>query len=641
MQNFAHFFPDPQIFGKSEEYRMKLQSREKPPERDRTKHAARLLDEYNQVVSTLKDHQSHLSLADGINLEFVFTEKSRPVAGLEGRSQGIYLLNERRVQAKDGSTPLQTVTVHLPAPKGKPNAFFADKIRSYRDEDNDSGNPRHDNLIRSIESIQCPTLSSFWFGDDVDPPDDKTEMWCEIWLIHPNDSKNKKKSIKTKSAKSGKDNARKPSDVESRFQSCCRELEIECCPVPLHFPEQDVFLVRANGIQLQKIVNAGTILSSISPYREPAAFFLNMPSREQTEWIEDLRSRLKVNATPTASVCVLDTGVNNGHPLLAPVIPNEYRLSVNLDDDVADAHNEPHGTGMCGLAAFGDLSEALESPHQVNVDHAVESVKVLFEGKTHPEALYGHVTKRAVSLAESQNLDFNRVFCLAITATGQIDGTPSSWSASIDQLAFGEECDNETESEETNTKSSTYKRLLVVSAGNVRDQQDLKNYPESNVTAAIEDPAQSWNALTVGAFTNKEKIIEPGTQDYTVVAPLGSLSPFSRTSESWTHHWPLKPDIVLEGGNVAKNPQGNVSDYESLAILTTAPDYASRGNHFSPFRGTSPATAQASWMAAKVFTECPQAWPETVRGLLVHSARWTDGMFPSKLLRKKSKLEIQ
>jgi hypothetical protein len=66
-----------------------------------------------------------------------------------------------------------------------------------------------------------------------------------------------------------------------------------------------------------------------------------------------------------------------------------------------------------------------------------------------------------------------------------------------------------------------------------------------------------------------------------------------------------------------------------------------RQNHFASFYGTSPTAAHASWMAAKVFTVCPQAWPETVRGLLVHSARWTDAMQGNRPLRDIGKAEIR
>jgi len=48
--------------------------------------------------------------------------------------------------------------------------------------------------------------------------------------------------------------------------------------------------------------------------------------------------------------------------------------------------------------------------------------------------------------------------------------------------------------------------------------------------------------------------------------------------------------------------------------------------HFAGFDGTSAATAQAAWMAAQIQAQYPQAWPETVRALLVHSATWTDAM---------------
>lgn len=640
---FDHFFPDPNVFGVSENYDAPKGRGPRLPERDRIPHADRLLGEYRKVLeSATEDRQSRLAqslpVMDGIQLEFLSKEGSRLVlASLEGRGEEVYLLNERYV-VPEGAPPFQVATVHLPSdPRGIPNAYFSDRITQYRDKDTKKGAPRYDLLIRSIESIRLANLNSFWFGMDVEPPDDKTEIWCEVWLNRPDDpSKKRKKRVRTNGIGTGETAEDDPSDVVTRFRQICRQLEIECRPNALQFPEQEVVLVRANGIQLQGLVDSVEMLSSINPYRDPATFFLDMEPREQPEWIADMCSRLRVLPNPTSSVCVLDTGVNNGHPLLAPVIPDAQRHSVNMDDDVADFRNatEAHGTEMCGVAAFGDLTEALGSTHSLIVDHAVESVKIRSEGKEIPPELFGQITDRAINLVDSIRPELKRVACLAVTADGLIDGTPSSWSATIDKLAFGDEL-NEPDLEAGENELPIHKRLFVISAGNLRNQDDWANYPTSNISAAIEDPAQSWNALTVGAYTNKAEITELGTEGYTTVAPNEALSPVSRTSVSWDRRWPLKPDIVLEGGNAAKSPQGEIVDFESLAVLTTAPDWAVGGKHFAPFVGTSPATAHASWMAAKVFAACPEAWPETVRGLLVHSAQWTDAMKVGKSLQKK------
>jgi hypothetical protein len=50
---------------------------------------------------------------------------------------------------------------------------------------------------------------------------------------------------------------------------------------------------------------------------------------------------------------------------------------------------------------------------------------------------------------------------------------------------------------------------------------------------------------------------------------------------------------------------------------------------------TSAATAQAAWMAAQIQAIYPEAWPETIRGLLVHSAEWTKTMKEQFLDQKK------
>ena len=72
---------------------------------------------------------------------------------------------------------------------------------------------------------------------------------------------------------------------------------------------------------------------------------------------------------------VLDTGVNIGHPLLDPFITQEDQLSLEPDWDGAD--DDGHGTGMAGLATWGDLTEPLESAATIEVGHRLESVKIL------------------------------------------------------------------------------------------------------------------------------------------------------------------------------------------------------------------------------------------------------------------------
>ena len=107
------------------------------------------------------------------------------------------------------------------------------------------------------------------------------------------------------------------------------------------------------------------------------------------------------------------------------------------------------------------------------------------------------------------------------------------------------------------------------------------------------------------------------------VADVGDLSPYSSTSVNWDDKWPIKPEILLDGGNIATNGT-DYSNCPDLSLLTT--NRLPLVRLFSTIWGTSSATAQAAWMAAQLFAEYPGIWPETVRALLVHSSRWTDEM---------------
>jgi hypothetical protein len=166
------------------------------------------------------------------------------------------------------------------------------------------------------------------------------------------------------------------------------------------------------------------------------------------------------------------------------------------------------------------------------------------------------------------------------------------------------------------------RRLIIVSAGNITDPEEWRDYPESNLTNEVHDPAQAWNALTIGAFTTKTQIRDQTLAGFTAKADAGNLSPFSTTSLSWpARRWPIKPEVLFEGGNVASGPNNGILDPDDLKLLSTYRD--PQVAQFAPFCATSAAAAQAAWMAAKILAQYPNAWPETIRGLIVHTAEWT------------------
>ncbi len=139
--------------------------------------------------------------------------------------------------------------------------------------------------------------------------------------------------------------------------------------------------------------------------------------------------------------------------------------------------------------------------------------------------------------------------------------------------------------------------MFFVSAGNVPDASDPDEISDLD-EFPVEDPAQAWNVLTVGGFTDKIDISSSGGYAaWKAVAAVGDLSPYSRISTDWDHsRTAIKPEIVFEAGNKAISPEGTelLSGVDSLSLLTTGRDFTRES--LSTFWAISPATAQAAGM---------------------------------------------
>jgi hypothetical protein len=317
-----------------------------------------------------------------------------------------------------------------------------------------------------------------------------------------------------------------------------------------------------------------------------------------------------------------------------------------------------HGTEMAGLALFGDLEDAVTSGNRIVLLHRLESVKFLPDAQGNDPDLYGAITAQAVDRPEIQAPHRPRVFMMAVTAAVPVRpsaddtkppaaGKPTSWSSAIDALAYGRAIEEKGDRLTLlDRDEAAHPRLFVISAGNIRDLDPADDHLDRSDLEPVEDPAQAWNAITVGAYTEKDDMdgAHPSFKGYTPVASRGELSPTSRTSvlfqrrkpdptdgdeaatNSSTWMWPFKPEVVAEGGNVAASPdRTQVDTPDNLAVLTTRLQLPGQG-YFTTTRDTSAATAQVAAIAADIEAAYPGLRPETVRALVVHSAEWTEAM---------------
>ena len=561
------------------------------PDRNRNRHGGALLRQIEALRPRLTEARATQEAAGaeegfGLQVEFEsFPDIEPAFESLARESSGIELLNVRH----EGQRTLATVFV----PDGK-LYIFENRIRAYLDESRDTKRgPRNRRLLNTISGIRAATLAALWTDDSgVFPASDEETFWWEVWLPVRGDRE----------------------ATTEQFKQLAQGLDFELASGELRFPERTVLLAYGSVGQMKQSILTLNSIAELRRAKETAEFFDSLPPEEQPAWLDDLRRRLTVpdRDARVPHVCLFDTGVNHGHPLLSSALAATDLHTVEPGGGTDDG--DGHGTAMAGLVLAGNLTDVLASQDPIGVAHRLESVKLLpTDGANGGDARHhGYLTTEAVARPEITAPQRHRMFSMAVTTRDNRDrGRPSAWSAAIDRLAVDAEEHGETP------------RLFVVSAGNVSDPNAWAAYPESNATDGIHDPGQSWNALTVGAVTHLVHITEPDAGGYRPIAPEGGLSPFSTTSVTWQPEWPLKPDVVFEGGNVAKDALGAVW-MPSLSLLTTHSKPEER--LLTTANATSAASALAAWMAARLMAEYPHLWPETIRALIVHSAQWTDAM---------------
>lgn len=475
-------------------------------------------------------------------------------------------------------------------------AKFLKIFEDYLHRETSAGNARNRELVANIASIRRAVLRDLWQSAG-EPPQGMT--WWEIWLTRTD---------------TGVDLLRAFA-AANNFRTSDRRLDLT---------DRTVIWLEARWDDLHVLPFTAIPIAEI---RRPEFVdtIEDLPREDQDELTTDLVERSEAAVHEVPVVCHLDSGVRRSHVLLSESLDRADLHSVVGDSGVDTLD---HGTRMAGLALYGPLDDLLTSNTPVLLTHRLESVKLLPDAPAKNDPLaYGFITAQAAAAAETAAPGRRRVFCMPVTAPPEARaGEPSLWSASIDALGVGTDIGQSDNGIALISRPDpTAARLFLISAGNVSERQAGVDYRAICDASGIEDPAHSWNALTVGAYTTLTSTpSDPSFANWTPLAGNGDLSPHSRTSLLFgTRRWPIKPDICMEGGNVLTD---GVDFHDSHPLLSLRTTSARDDLALASANATSAATAQAARLAAKAMATYPGYWPETIRGLLVHAADWTPAM---------------
>jgi hypothetical protein len=476
-------------------------------------------------------------------------------------------------------------------------SYLATKVAEYANESTAKEKPRHEDRFAPLELISAATIDTLWTDRRPLPANPDERFWWECWCGLP---------------RSG------------NLVLVAQRIGLRVSDRRLHFPESAVMPVYSSTNEMRRLLQNSDAIDELRQASDTPTFFTTTARREQEKWIDNLVARIEPPPARSPVVCILDGGIAAAHPLLAPALDVSDCLTLDPRWGVDDHDECGHGTNMAGSVIFRDLTYPLADQRTVTLKFGLESVKFLPPPgfpSTDPMS-YGAITQSAVAMAEIENAERQRVVCMAVTNQDVSGERPTSWSAALDQCCAGVML-----GDEPDEHGEAPRRLIFVSAGNIPDSSnpdeisDLEEFP-------IEDPAQAWNAVCVGGFTDKSDIAaEDQLPGWSAVASPGDHSPYSRISVDWPHsRTAIKPEIVFEAGNraISANALELVAGVDSLSLLTTGRDFLNQP--LVTFWATSSATAQAAGMAADIMSRYPDLWPETIRALMVHSADWTPAM---------------
>jgi subtilisin family serine protease len=371
-------------------------------------------------------------------------------------------------------------------------------------------------------------------------------------------------------------------------------------------PTLAVLRVRLRGQALNELLDYrdDVALVELPPAVEiavPSVFSLSVDDVPDIDPIDDR----------APAICVVDSGILEGHPLLEPAMisakSRSFPATLGPPVPKPPVTDAGHGTQVAGIALYADVA-ACASAKRFTPELRLVNARVLDDKN--------ELDPNRMPLMHDI-VDHVRDMCRVINLSFGLDSHAGFLSVPAVEL-------------DTLTREAGV--LFVVSAGNVRlpsrygNRRPTTPYPGYLLDPGwtVRAPGEALNALTVGGITPDGTLFRP-TASRTPFAPPRAPAPFGCSGGIKNV---IKPELVEVAGNLAYDTSGGgfwVDNDAGLRVATTSHEFV-KGNLLGFQSGTSSSTPKVSHLAARLLARYPDATTNLLRALLIQSARFPAGV---------------
>jgi hypothetical protein len=337
--------------------------------------------------------------------------------------------------------------------------------------------------------------------------------------------------------------------------------------------------------------------------------------------VHEITSQVQISPPEQTApkVCIIDSGIMEGHRLLAPAIdPNNSKSYVPGEGTADMVDGGGHGTRVAGVVLF---PEGINGTRNIQLPFWIQNAKVLNRRNQLDSSLFPpQLMKQIVN-------DFlpTRIYNLSIASWSPCRlNHMSLWAAAIDKLIWENDI------------------LFIIAVGNLfkrgnRNKPGILEFLSQGLTypdyllsqnfCRIANPSQSSfglsvGSITIGQFEDQDRISFARSHGF-----IPGPSPFTRAGLGlWGM---IKPDVVEFGGDLVreKNQNPNIVEHTDTSPHLIKSIQTSSEATGKDKVGTSFAAPKVSHLVATLQNNFPSENCLFYKGLVVHSARLPEYAF--------------